>query len=321
MSSNDFQPLSTFEELCLKFLEVAEYDVVARRDERFASEVDIVARSRQLTPQGTIEFEWLVDCVQGAVSLDKVRQIAALASRRHRPGLIITAAALTRAAAEFVEGSKKYTPIVVWDYPVLSRMVKQRPWLGAQLSWFAHGSAVSSEVAHGASLMERLRKCQPGKRDWKAYENLMVDVLQFLFVPPLGAPRLQSRTIDRLDVRDALLPNKAESGFWLQMRQNWGCHFALFEFKNLRDGVGADEVDQVRLYTQRKSIGRLAFVVGRQAARKSARDAIKVAYQYSDLMVVLLDDFHIESMLRLKGAGDNPTIILDEIIDDSLLAY
>lgn len=302
------------------FWVTAQYEILSPTDQT-ALEVDFVARSKESTAQGAIEFEWLVECVNGVVSLDKARQLAALVSRYNRPALIITTSELTHAAAEFVDGAKKYTPIVVWDYPVLSRMVNQRPWLAAQFSWFTRGSKVRSEVTYGSQLADRLRKCQPGKRDWKAYEDLMVDILKFLFVPPLGSPRVQSRTVDSLDVRDALFPNKADSGFWLQMRQNWGCHFALFEFKNLRAGIGADEVDQVRLYTQRKSIGRLAFVVGRHPARKPAKDAVRAAYQYSDLMVVLIDDTHVEAMIRLKGDGENPTMILDDLIDDSLLGY
>jgi hypothetical protein len=176
-------------------------------------------------------------------------------------------------------------------------------------------------VDFGEHLIKKLAQCKPGKDHWRRYEELMVEILSFLFVPALGRARTQVRTLDGLEIRDALLPNKADEGFWLRMYQNWGAHFVLFEFKNLKDGVGAAEVDQVRIYTQRKSIGRLAFVCGRFPPRDSAVDAARAAYQYSDLMVVLLHDALIQEMIRLKGSGQPPHLIVDDLIDEALISY
>jgi hypothetical protein len=58
-----------------------------------------------------------------------------------------------------------------------------------------------------SNMISKLIECPEGREGWKEYENICIEILNYLFVPPLKEPTIQSRTESGLDVRDALYPN------------------------------------------------------------------------------------------------------------------
>ncbi len=46
------------------------------------------------------------------------------------------------------------------------------------------------------TLRQRLEECPAGRDGWQEFENICIDILHFLFVPPLQPPKIQTRTID-----------------------------------------------------------------------------------------------------------------------------
>jgi hypothetical protein len=55
-------------------------------------------------------------------------------------------------------------------------------------------------------LIQRLEGIEKGRPGWRAYEDACIDILNYVFLPPLRTPRIQSSTEDGLDRRDAIYP-------------------------------------------------------------------------------------------------------------------
>lgn len=103
-------------------------------------------------------------------------------------------------------------------------------------------------------LADLLDSLAPGRDDWREYEVLAVDVLNYLFIPSLGAPRIQDRTEDGLDIRDAIYPISAKDKFWGEVRTNFMSRSVVAEFKNLSSEPGQREVESIQQYLYSKAM-------------------------------------------------------------------
>jgi hypothetical protein len=83
-------------------------------------------------------------------------------------------------------------------------------------------------------LVDRLNSCPPGRDDWSDFEDICVEVLKYLFVPPLQPPILQPRSYSGIDRRDAVFANREDTGSstWAKIRRELNARIVLFEFKN-----------------------------------------------------------------------------------------
>ncbi len=63
--------------------------------------------------------------------------------------------------------------------------------------------------------------CPEGKEGWNMYEDICIDILNYLFVPPLGEPKIQSRRESGVDIRDAVYPNRNSNENWKFIRDDY----------------------------------------------------------------------------------------------------
>jgi hypothetical protein len=113
-------------------------------------------------------------------------------------------------------------------------------------------------VSSPHDLRRRLKSCPAGRDGWRAYEDVCVDTLRFLFVPPLREPHLQPRSYSGIDRRDAVFPNRnIELGNnWSHLYRELDARLVLFEFKNYdATEIGKEEVNQTLNYLS-KPMGR-----------------------------------------------------------------
>jgi hypothetical protein len=83
-------------------------------------------------------------------------------------------------------------------------------------------------------LVNRLDNCPTGKIGWREFEDICIEILEFLFVPPLVRPIIQPRTYSGTNRRDAVFPNRNfdEKHGWEPLLRELEARMVLFEFKN-----------------------------------------------------------------------------------------
>ncbi|MED5049292.1 hypothetical protein P9738_14905 [Bacillus siamensis] len=167
-----------------------------------------------------------------------------------------------------------------------------------------------------ADLVARLNACPPGRSHWSEFENICVEILSYLFVPPLREPYIQSRTYSGIDRRDAVFANREDQGdsTWAKIKRELNARMILFEFKNYDSSeIGKEEVLQTNNYLT-APMGKLAIICSTKLPNSAAH--IKRNTIYSDVgtvMLFLTKDKLIE-MLYIKERGENPAdLIMDEI--------
>lgn len=172
-------------------------------------------------------------------------------------------------------------------------------------------------------LIKRLDECPQDNSGWKEYENTCIEVLNYLFVPPLGEPKIQSRRESGIDVRDAIYPNRNTNENWRFIREDYEAKYIVFEFKNYSDdGCDIDKqtVLQIDDYLK-KTIGRFGIVCSRKEASKSGLEKRKEIFIEHNKLVLFLSNDHLKEMLLRTHKKMDPSDVIIDMIDDFNLKF
>lgn len=70
-------------------------------------------------------------------------------------------------------------------------------------------------------LIQEIENCKPGIKNWNKYEKICLDVLRFLFIPEFDFIYTQKRTESGHQIRDAIIPNNQDLGFWKNIKDEF----------------------------------------------------------------------------------------------------
>lgn len=172
-------------------------------------------------------------------------------------------------------------------------------------------------------LLRRLDECPLGREGWRQYEDICIDILEYLFAPPLERPTIRSRTLSGLDIRDAIFPNRItdQGSIWGQLRQELDARMILFEFKNYDiEDIGSEEVDQVRNYL-RRPLGKLGVMICSKEPHINARKRRNQVYTDEEKVIILMTSDHLREMIHMKERGDDPARFFMEQVELFYIEY
>jgi HEAT repeat protein len=171
----------------------------------------------------------------------------------------------------------------------------------------------------GKILKKDLRLLNCGPEEWRQYEELVIRIFKYLFVPPLKNPFVQKYTYNRLERRDALFPNHSDDSFWKIVREKHDGEFILVECKNHCGKIGKREVQDASQYLRKKYIGRFGLITSRKPPSKSAIEQRKKEYEDDNKLILFLDDKTLKEMIEEKIQERNPTEILSKLRERFLI--
>ena len=173
-------------------------------------------------------------------------------------------------------------------------------------------------MSKASDLADRLSSCPAGANGWKEFEDVCIEILCHLFVPPLAEPKIQPRTFSGIDRRDAVFPNRNfdASNTWGHLLQELGARMVLFEFKNYDiTEIGKEEVNQTRNYMT-EPMGRLAIMVCSKTPNKAARTKRNTMFSSPEKRVVLfVTKEDLKEMLFIKERGDDPADLIVDLVE------
>lgn len=173
-----------------------------------------------------------------------------------------------------------------------------------------------SDMTAVSDLVDRLNACPAGMPGWAEFEQVCIDILTFLFVPPLSQPKIQPRTYSEIDRRDAVFPNREDlgNGVWAKIFRELNARLILFEFKNYDAcEIGKDEINQTRNYLT-PAMGRLAIVCANKLPNDQAHIKRNTIFSEDKKVILFLTKDELEEMLYIKERGDDPgDLMMDKI--------
>lgn len=166
-------------------------------------------------------------------------------------------------------------------------------------------------------IRKRLEDCPAGYEGWKEFEDSCIEVLSFLFVPPLIKPIIQSRTYSGIDRRDAVFPNRNidQSNNWGHLLRELSARMVLFEFKNYdNDEIGKEEVNQTRNYLT-VPMGKLGIMCCSRKPNNSAYIKRNTIFSEDKKVILFLMREQLIEMVFIKERGEDPSDLIMDMVE------
>jgi hypothetical protein len=174
---------------------------------------------------------------------------------------------------------------------------------------------------NGSELIIRLGAVPAGREAWREYENICIDILNYAFIPPLRPAKIQSKTEDGLDRRDAIYPIGIMGGpFWEGIKHLHSSRMVVAEFKNFAEPIGQREVESLQQYLLPKAKRSFGLLCSRQEPSDGALLARRRAWMTSESIILFLSDSDLGDLVRARDEGKDPSDILDAQMDDFFIA-
>jgi hypothetical protein len=171
--------------------------------------------------------------------------------------------------------------------------------------------------------IERLDKCPTGQKGWREFEDICVEIVEFLFVPPLVRPIIQPRTYSGTNRRDAVFPNRNfdEKHGWGLLLRELEARMVLFEFKNYETtDIGHEEVIQTDNYLT-EPMGRLAIMVCSKLPNDGAHIKRNNIYSQRRKVILCMTKEHLKEMLFIKERGEDPCDLIVDLVERFYLQH
>lgn len=166
----------------------------------------------------------------------------------------------------------------------------------------------SSKRFEGNNLIERLKKCPPGEKNWSEYEAIGIDIFRFLFEDTFQSyiTEEQAETDLKNHRRDLIVSNyyKDSTSFWAEAKQLYQSKAIIVDFKNYSDKLTANNYFLVSKYSTKK-IGNFAIIFSRVGLDKSAQLEQRNLFADGKLLIEF-NDTELKEMIQEKIIGKNP---------------
>lgn len=169
--------------------------------------------------------------------------------------------------------------------------------------------AVSSRRA--TDLKDRLSRLPSGHAHYRDYEDLGVEILNYIFHGILGPPRIQTRSDDGLDRRDAIYPIVKPGDCFSLIRSSCQTMFVVAEFKNLSEPPGQTEVESLQQYLYADAMRRFGLLISRKLPSPAALAARRRAWLEFKKLILIIDDATLADLVDCASASESPERILE----------
>lgn len=167
-----------------------------------------------------------------------------------------------------------------------------------------HGTMVQNEI-------DNIEKQIPaGHEHCHEYEDFLRSLINYLFAGNLGEAKLQERTEpgnEGTEIRDIICQNRADSGFWNDLKSKYACSEIVFEAKNTIE-LTRDNLRQIYCYLK-PALGFWGFIICRMDQPKKIHDYNRTLYKnFSQRRgVLILSDIDLQRMVKIKINNHDPS--------------
>ena len=311
-----------FELLCIRLLQAEGFELQMQSGRSLDIGVDFILSSPEHTKWVIEVKHWnrsvtpTVLFRSAAYQIDNARNFL-----NADAALLIISGQLRPSLLDSIEVDKSFH---VWDGSKLQELLQKHPDIRDAFTALIQAQSAIQEPtaepklvdARARELLGCLETLGKGEDHWKDFEDLCVEILNYAFMPPLRTPKIQSRSEDGLDRRDAVYSIGHGHIFWDNLRNECRTRFAVAEFKNYTHTPGQKEVESIQQYLFTKAMRSFGILCSRLPASESALKARRRAWLEFEKLIVLLADEDLKEILQAKALGDDPCDILDAQLNE-----
>jgi hypothetical protein len=177
----------------------------------------------------------------------------------------------------------------------------------------------TEESALSAAICKKITSVGFEKTDWRLYEDLCTEALRHLFGDQFGKVYPQSPSEGNMHRRDLLVRLDPDHHFWEALSRDFRCRYVIFEFKNYKDEIGQDQIYSTEKYLLTAALRSVCFIIARSGADANAYRAAAGALREAGKLIVIVTGRQLCQMLEAKDRGEEPELLLNELVDDLLV--
>lgn len=176
-------------------------------------------------------------------------------------------------------------------------------------------------AAHDKLILE-LKAIKTGKEDgvWSKYQNHIKKILEYLFGSVLSSPISESSDHFKINRRDFILRNYAETGFWAHLKNRYLADYIVLDAKNYSKKVTKKEVLQIANYLKVHGAGLFGIIISRNGGDNGSYYTCREIWAMDKKLVLVLNDDDIFKMIIAKASSNDPEEIIRQKIEQFRLS-
>jgi hypothetical protein len=177
-------------------------------------------------------------------------------------------------------------------------------------------------VAEHDKLIIDLKSINAGRKDkdWSKYQKHIEKILDYLFGSVLSSPITELSDHFKINRRDFILRNYAESGFWAHVRTRYLADYIVLDAKNYTKKVTKKEILQISNYLKVHGTGLFGIIVSRNGGDNGSYYTCREIWAMDKKLIIVLDDNDIIKMIIAKVSTNNPEEIIRQKIEQFRLS-
>ncbi|WP_430404229.1 hypothetical protein [Fluviicola sp.] len=166
-------------------------------------------------------------------------------------------------------------------------------------------------------LITELKSINAGRsnNDWSKYQKHIEKVLDYLFGSALSSPISENSDYFKINRRDFILRNYADTGFWAQIRNRYFADFIVLDAKNYTKKVTKKEVLQMGNYLKMHGAGLFGIIVSRNGGDTGCYYTCREMWAMDQKLIIVLNDEEVIKMIIAKGTSNDPEEIIRQKIE------
>lgn len=141
-----------------------------------------------------------------------------------------------------------------------------------------------------------------------------MDVLNYLFSPPLSSGLWEHENVARVNRRDIVFPNYSTEGFWYHLRQAYRADHIVVDAKNYVAKIKKNQVLQLANYLSQHGTGLFGMILTRGGEDAAAYYVRREQWIMHNKMILVLEDDDLIQMLTTKGKQEQPELLIQQKI-------
>ena len=174
----------------------------------------------------------------------------------------------------------------------------------------------TNEKLKNRNYIKNLETIKPGKKDFKKYEKLCKEIIDFLFESEIFYGKEQLRTDNKQSRYDYIARINPTTDFWKFIVNEIKSRYVIFEFKNYSKEINQEQILTTERYLLNQALRKVAIIFSRKGGNESADKFIRGALRESGKVILVLSDDDVEEMITDKEKGDAPEHVLFKKIDE-----
>ena len=179
----------------------------------------------------------------------------------------------------------------------------------------------TEEENPGKKFIERLEQWKPRKSNWKEYEDLCREIVDYLFNDRLLFKGKQKESNDGLYRFDSIykIKDNQTKDLWNTITRYFNSKYIVFEFKNYKYEITQKDIYTTDKYLYLKALRGVAIIISCKGVDKNAEKAIKGTLKENGKLILSISNDDLIEMLKRKIKDESPTDYLEDKLDNLLI--